>query len=69
MAPIATLMQVPGSTKNLAEYITNSKRCGKPLAVVNFGGSEPVQRFKEELEDQGIPAHAGQSGEGALGFV
>jgi acyl-CoA synthetase (NDP forming) len=57
MALIVTLMQVPGLTKNLAEYIINSRRYGKPIAVVNFGGSELVQRFEEELEDQGIPVY------------
>ena len=57
MAPIVTLMQVPGLTKNLAEYIINSRGYGKPIAVVNFGGSELVQRFEEELEDQGIPVY------------
>jgi acyl-CoA synthetase (NDP forming) len=56
MAPIVTLMQVPGLTKNLAEYIINSRGYGKPIAVVNFGGSELVQRFEEELEDQAYPS-------------
>ncbi len=57
MALIVTLMQVPGLTKNLAEYVIDSKRYGKPIAVVNFGGSELVQKFEEELEDHGIPVY------------
>jgi acyl-CoA synthetase (NDP forming) len=57
MALIVTLMQVPGLTKNLAKYVIDSKRYGKPIAIVNFGGSELVQRFEEELEDQGIPVY------------
>jgi acyl-CoA synthetase (NDP forming) len=57
MALIVTLMQVPGLTKNLAKYVIDSRRYGKPIAVVNFGGSELVQRFEEELEDHGIPVY------------
>ncbi|ACB40558.1 acetate--CoA ligase family protein [Pyrobaculum neutrophilum] len=57
MALVITLMQVPGLTKNLAEYIIDSRRYGKPIAVVNFGGSELVQRFEEVLEDSGIPVY------------
>ncbi|ABL87662.1 CoA-binding domain protein [Pyrobaculum islandicum DSM 4184] len=57
MALVVTLMQVPGLTKNLAEYIINSKKYGKPLVVVNFGGSELVQKFEDILEDNGIPVY------------
>ncbi len=57
MALIVTLMQVPGLTKNLAKYVIDSRRYGKPIAVVNLGGSELVQRFEEELEDHGIPVY------------
>jgi acyl-CoA synthetase (NDP forming) len=57
MALIVTLMQVPSLTKNLAKYVIDSKRYCKPIAVVNFGGSELVQRFEKELEDQGIPVY------------
>lgn len=57
MALIVTLMQVPGLTKNLSEYIIDAKKYGKPIAVVNFGGSELVQKFEEALEDNGIPVY------------
>lgn len=55
MALVITLMQVPGLTKNLADYLIDVKKYGKPIVVVNFGGSELVQRFEEVLEDNGIP--------------
>ncbi|MEM1597547.1 MAG: acetate--CoA ligase family protein [Pyrobaculum sp.] len=57
MALVVTLMQVPGLTKNLAEYVIDARRYGKPIVVVNFGGSELVQRFEETLEDNGIPTY------------
>ncbi|MGC9051449.1 acetate--CoA ligase family protein [Pyrobaculum sp.] len=57
MALVVTLMQVPGLTKNLAEYIIDARRYGKPIAVVNFGGSELVQKFEEALEDSGVPVY------------
>lgn len=57
MALVVTLLQVPGLTKNLAEHIIDAKRYGKPLAVVNFGGSDLVIKFEELLEDNDIPVY------------
>lgn len=57
MALVVTLMQVPGLTKNLAEYIIGAKKYGKPIVAVNFGGSELVQKFEEALEDSGVPTY------------
>ena len=58
MALIVTLMQVPGLTQNLAEYIIDAKRFKKPIVVVNFGGSEMVQSFTKTLEDAEIPTYS-----------
>jgi acetyl coenzyme A synthetase (ADP forming)-like protein len=58
MALVVTLMQVPGLTQNLAEYIIDAKRFRKPIAVVNFGGSEMVQSFTKTLEDAEIPTYS-----------
>ncbi|MGC8583071.1 MAG: acetate--CoA ligase family protein [Thermoproteus sp.] len=58
MALVVTLMQVPGLTQNLAEYIIDAKRFKKPIAVVNFGGSEMVQSFTKTLEDAEIPTYS-----------
>ncbi|MGC9119093.1 MAG: acetate--CoA ligase family protein [Thermoproteus sp.] len=58
MALVVTLMQVPGLTQNLAEYIIDAKRFRKPIAVVNFGGSEVVQSFTKTLEDAEIPTYS-----------
>ncbi|MCC6020054.1 MAG: acetate--CoA ligase family protein [Thermoproteaceae archaeon] len=57
MALVITLVQVPGLTHNLADYITAARRYGKPIAVVNFGGSEFVIKFERALEDNGIPVY------------
>ena len=57
MALVITLMQVPGLTKNLSKYIIDSKKYRKPIVIVNFGGSELVQKFEEELESHGIPVY------------
>ncbi|MEZ0319331.1 MAG: acetate--CoA ligase family protein [Pyrobaculum sp.] len=57
MALVVALMQVPGLTKNLAEYVVDAKKYGKPIVVVNFGGSELVQKFEETLEESGIPTY------------
>lgn len=58
MALVITLMQVPGLTQNLAEYIIDAKRFKKPIAVVNFGGSELVQTFTKTLEEAEIPTYS-----------
>ncbi len=58
MALIVTLMQVPGLTQNLAEYIIDAKRFKKPIVVVNFGGSQMVQEFTRTLEEAEIPTYS-----------
>ncbi|MEL9990519.1 MAG: acetate--CoA ligase family protein [Thermoproteus sp.] len=58
MALVVTLMQVPGLTQNLAEYIIDAKRFKKPIVVVNFGGSEMVQSFTKTLEEAEIPTYS-----------
>ncbi|MEZ0249177.1 MAG: acetate--CoA ligase family protein [Thermoproteus sp.] len=58
MALVVTLMQVPGLTQNLAEYIIDAKRFKKPIVVVNFGGSEMVQSFTRTLEEAEIPTYS-----------
>lgn len=58
MALVVTLMQVPGLTQNLAEYIIDAKRLRKPIAVVNFGGSKLVQEFTNALEEASIPTYS-----------
>ncbi|MBP1448710.1 MAG: CoA-binding protein [Thermoproteus sp.] len=58
MALVVTLMQVPGLTQNLVEYIIDAKRFRKPMAVVNFGGSKLVQEFANALEEAGIPTYS-----------
>nr|KJR74009.1 MAG: CoA-binding protein [Thermoproteus sp. AZ2] len=58
MALVVTLMQVPGLTQNLAEYIIDAKRLRKPIVVVNFGGSKMVQDFTKALEDAEIPTYS-----------
>jgi acyl-CoA synthetase (NDP forming) len=57
MALVITLMQVPGLTQNLAEYLIDARRFRKPIVVVNFGGSEMVQSFTKSLEDAEIPTY------------
>lgn len=57
MALVVTLMQPPGLTRNLADYIIEAKKYGKPIAIANFGGSELVQRFGDILENNGIPVY------------
>lgn len=57
MALVVTLLQVPGLTDNLAERLLGARRYGKPIVVVNFGGSEMVQRFENALEEGGIPVY------------
>jgi acyl-CoA synthetase (NDP forming) len=57
MALVITLMQVPGLTQNLAEYLIDARRFKKPIVVVNFGGSEMVQSFTKSLEDAEMPTY------------
>ncbi|WP_291766027.1 acetate--CoA ligase family protein [Caldivirga sp. UBA161] len=58
MAIIIALMQIPGLTPNLVNYIIDAKRYGKPMVVVSFGGSTMMEKFNESLEDSGIPVYA-----------
>ncbi|MFB6470303.1 MAG: acetate--CoA ligase family protein [Vulcanisaeta sp. AZ3] len=57
MALIIALMQIPGLTINLSNYIVEAKRFGKPIVVVSFGGNEYVLKFERYLEDNGIPVY------------
>lgn len=58
MALIIALMQIPGLTPNLVNYIIDAKKYGKPMVVVSFGGSALMEKFSEALEDNGIPVYA-----------
>ncbi|MFP3215940.1 MAG: CoA-binding protein, partial [Vulcanisaeta sp.] len=57
MALIIALMQIPGLTINLGNYIVEAKRFNKPIVVVSFGGNEYVAKFESYLEDNGIPVY------------
>ena len=57
MALIVALMQIPGLTQNLANYIVEAKRFGKPMVVVSFGGSAIMDKVNEILESNGIPVY------------
>ncbi len=58
MALIVALMQIPGLTPNLVNYIIDAKRYGKPMVVVSFGGSALMEKFNDALENSGIPVYA-----------
>ncbi|GAB6948237.1 acetate--CoA ligase family protein [Vulcanisaeta sp. JCM 16161] len=57
MALIIALMQIPGLTANLGNYIIEAKRFNKPIVVVSFGGNEYVAKFEGHLEENGIPVY------------
>ncbi len=57
MALIIALMQIPGLTANLGNYIIEAKRFNKPIVVVSFGGNEYVAKFESHLEENGIPVY------------
>ncbi|MFP3195750.1 MAG: CoA-binding protein, partial [Caldivirga sp.] len=57
-ALIVALMQIPGLTPNLVNYIIDAKRYGKPMVVVSFGGSALMEKFNDALENSGIPVYA-----------
>ncbi|WP_238375134.1 acetate--CoA ligase family protein [Vulcanisaeta thermophila] len=70
MALIIALMQIPGLTINLGNYIVEAKRFNKPIVVVSFGGNEYVVKFERILEDNGIPVyHAPHRAARALGAL
>ncbi|MFP3236330.1 MAG: hypothetical protein RXR10_02620, partial [Vulcanisaeta sp.] len=51
------LMQIPGLTINLGNYIVEARRFNKPIVVVSFGGNEYVAKFENHLEESGIPVY------------
>ncbi|PLC68190.1 CoA-binding protein [Vulcanisaeta sp. EB80] len=57
MALIIALMQIPGLTINLGNYIVEARRFNKPIVVVSFGGNEYVAKFESHLEESGIPVY------------
>ncbi|MGC9153453.1 MAG: acetate--CoA ligase family protein [Vulcanisaeta sp.] len=57
MALIIALMQIPGLTINLSNYIVEARRFNKPIVVVSFGGNEYVTKFENYLEENGIPVY------------
>ncbi len=57
MALIIALMQIPGLSINLGNYIVEARRFGKPIVVVSFGGNEYVAKFESNLEENGIPVY------------
>ncbi|MGC8544222.1 MAG: CoA-binding protein, partial [Vulcanisaeta sp.] len=57
MALIIALMQIPGLTINLSNYIVEARRFNKPIVVVSFGGNEYVTKFENHLEENGIPVY------------
>ncbi|MFP3177902.1 MAG: CoA-binding protein [Thermocladium sp.] len=58
MAMVIALMQLPGLTVNLANYIIEAKKYGKPVVAVSFGGNEFMARFNDALDKGGIPVYA-----------
>ncbi|BDR93034.1 acetate--CoA ligase family protein [Vulcanisaeta souniana] len=57
MALIIALMQIPGLSINLGNYIVEAGRFKKPIVVVSFGGNEYVAKFENNLEENGIPVY------------
>ncbi len=57
MALIIALMQIPGLSINLGNYIVEARRFNKPIVVVSFGGNEYVAKFENNLEENGIPVY------------
>ncbi len=53
MAMIIALMQLPSLTVNLANYIIDARRYGKPMVVVSFGGNEFMAKFNDALDEGG----------------
>ncbi|GGP21345.1 CoA-binding protein [Thermocladium modestius] len=58
MAMIIALMQLPSLTVNLANYIIDARRYGKPMVVVSFGGNEFMAKFNDALDEGGVPVYA-----------
>lgn len=58
MALVVALMQVPGLTPNLVNYLVEAKKYNKPMVVISFGGSSFAEKFNNVLEDNGVPVYA-----------
>ena len=51
---VGALPQVPGITSKLADYLAEARKYGKPIIAISIGSKE-AERFKDLLEDKGIP--------------
>ncbi len=51
---VVALPQIPGLKGKLFDYLIEAKKYGKPILVIMIG-SEEAEKFKEYLEDNGIP--------------
>ncbi len=51
---VGALPQVPGITSRLADYLAEARKYGKPIIAISIGSKE-AERFKDLLEDKGIP--------------
>ncbi len=51
---VGALPQVPGITPKLADYLAEARKYGKPIIAISIGSKE-AERFKDLLEDKGIP--------------
>ncbi len=51
---VVALPQIPGLKGKLFDYLVNARKYNKPILVIMIG-SEEAEKFKEYLEDNGIP--------------
>jgi acetyl coenzyme A synthetase (ADP forming)-like protein len=57
MVLILAQMQLPGMTPNLADYIIEVRRFGKPIVVYGISANEEARTFKARLEEGGVPTY------------
>lgn len=53
---VGALPQIPGMTEKIVDYFVELKKYGKPMIIINIG-SEEAEKFKVELENNGIPVY------------
>ncbi|MFB6489866.1 MAG: acetate--CoA ligase family protein [Thermoproteus sp. AZ2] len=57
MALVMAQMQLPGMTQDLAEYIIEARRYGKPVIVYGISENDDAKAFKTRLEESGVPTY------------